>query len=81
MPESSIDRLVAVYLSELNVHVAAYGTFLVILLGLYYVQRTLTQVIQDFRPILKLNDLDMDFFRQLGLIEYTEKGKKLLPDS
>jgi len=58
------DGLVGVYLSELNVHVAAYGTFLVILLGSYYVQRTLTQVIQDFRPILKLNDLEFQKFSE-----------------
>lgn len=54
----------AVYLSELNIYASIFGTFFIILLGSYYVQRTLTQVIQNFRPILKLDDMEFKKFSE-----------------
>ena len=59
----ALDGLVTVYISELNVYLS-FGTFFMILFGSYYVQRTLSKVVQNFRPILKLDDLQFQKFSE-----------------
>ena len=58
----AFDGLMTVYVLELNVYVASFGTFFIILLGSYYVQRTLDKMIQNFREMLKMDDLHFKSF-------------------
>ncbi|MCK4669125.1 hypothetical protein KAT21_03275 [Candidatus Bathyarchaeota archaeon] len=51
----ALDGLVTVYLSE-QTSLSGYATFFLIFIGSYYVQRTLGDLIQKFRPMLRLND-------------------------
>lgn len=58
------DGLMTVYLSALNLYVTIFGTLFVILYGSYYVQRTLIGVTRNFRPILKLDDVEFQEFSE-----------------
>ena len=67
----ALDGLITVYISELNVYLS-FGTLFMILFGSYYVQRTLSKIIQNFRPMLKLDDLQFQkFSERLKQISYS----------
>jgi hypothetical protein len=51
----TLDGLTTIYLLEPNFYILHFGMFFLILIGSYYVQRTLSNVIQSFRPMLKLD--------------------------
>ncbi len=60
----ALDGLMTVYVSELNVYLSMFGTFFLILFGSYYVPQILAKGIQDFRPMLKLDDLQFQKFSE-----------------
>ncbi len=60
----ALDGLMIVYVSELSVYLSMFGTFFLIFLGSYYVPSTLSKAIQDFRPILKMDDLRFQKFSE-----------------
>jgi hypothetical protein len=67
----ALDGLITVYISELNVYLS-FGTLFMILFGSHYVQRTLSKIIQNFRPMLKLDDLQFQkFSERLKRISYS----------
>jgi len=59
----ALDGLTVAYVLELNVYLSIFGTFFIILFGSYYIQRTLSNLIQNFRPMIELDDLQ---FRRLS---------------
>jgi len=68
----ALDGLMTVYVSELNVYLSMFGTFFLILFGSYYVPRTLGKGIQNFRPMLKLDDLQFQkFSKRLARCRYS----------
>ena len=58
------DGLMTDYLLDLNVHLPYFGTSFLILFGSYFVQNKLSQLIQDFRPMLKLDDREFQKFAE-----------------
>ena len=65
-----VDGLVSTYLFALNIYVRNFGMLFLILIGSYYVQYTLKKIISDFRPMLKLDDLQYQKF-SVKLERYT----------
>ncbi len=53
----ALDGLTAAYMLELNVYLSIFGTFFIILFGSYYIQRTLSNLVRNFRPMIELDDL------------------------
>lgn len=51
------DGLMVSYLFELRIYPILFGTGFIILIGTYMVQRTLSNLIQNIRPLLKLEDI------------------------
>ena len=58
----ALDGLMTDYILALNGHLSIFGTFFLILFGSYYVPLTLSNVIQNFRPMLRLDDLQFQKF-------------------
>lgn len=58
----ALDGLTANYLERLSLHLPYFCTFFLILLGSYFVQTKLSQIIQDFRPMLKLDEKEFQTF-------------------
>lgn len=68
----AVDGLATAYISELNVYLSILGTFFMVFFGSYYVQRMLGKIIQNFRPMLKLDDLGFQkFSERLKRISYS----------
>ena len=68
----ALDGLMMFYISEPNVYLMLFGTSFIILFGSYHVQRTLSKVIQDFRPMLRLDDLQFQkFSERLERVSYS----------
>jgi MFS family permease len=68
----AIDGMLMVYLLNVNVYLSLFGTSFIILFGSYYVQRTQKDVVQNFRPMLKLDDLHFQrFFQRLKRFSYS----------
>lgn len=66
------DGLMTTYVSELNVSLSIFGTFFMVLFGSYYVQRTLGDIIRNFRPMLQLDDTQFQkFSERLGRYSYS----------
>ena len=57
-----IDGLTTTYLLELDIYIRNFGMFFLILIGSYYVQGTLRKIIQNFRPMLKMDTLQYQEF-------------------
>lgn len=51
----SIDDLTYDYLLNINQYVLNFGMLLLILMGSYHVQKTTNKIIQDFKPLLKMD--------------------------
>ena len=58
----ALDGLIVDYALNMNVYLAVFGTFFIILFGAYMVQHKLNSAIQDFRPMLKLDNLEFQKF-------------------
>jgi hypothetical protein len=56
----TIDGLMIEYVFDMNVYLGYFVTSFIILFGSYFVQQKLSNIIQDFRPILKLNNLEFE---------------------
>ena len=54
----ALDGLLTNYIFDLNAYLTYFGTPFLILFGSYFVQHKLSNVIQDFRPMLKLDDIE-----------------------
>ena len=52
----ALDGLMTNYILDLNRYLPYFGTSFLILFGSYFVQNKLDQIIQDFRPMLRLDD-------------------------
>ena len=59
----ALDGLMMSYISNLRIYLMIFGTSLVILFGSYMMQRELNNLIQNFRPMLKL---DYPLFRKFS---------------
>jgi len=51
----AVNGLTTTYLFAVNIYVRIFGMLFLILIGSYYVQYTLRKIIQNFRPMLKLD--------------------------
>ena len=51
----SLNGLTTTYLLALNIYIRNFGMLFLILIGSYYVQHTLRKIIQNFRPMLKMD--------------------------
>lgn len=51
----SIDGLADNYLFSINNYILNFGMFLLILMGSYQVQKTINKILQDFKPLLKMD--------------------------
>jgi MFS family permease len=60
----ALDGLTANYIERLSVHLPYFCTFFLIFLGSYFVQTKLGQIIQDFRPMLKLDEKQFQKFSE-----------------
>jgi sensor histidine kinase YesM len=60
----ALDGLTANYIQRLSFHLPYFCTFFLILLGSYFVQTKLSQIIQDFRPMLKLDEKEFQKFSE-----------------
>jgi uncharacterized protein YacL len=58
----ALDGLTTNYIERLTAYVPYFFTFFLILLGSYFVQTKLGQIIQDFRPMIKLGDKEFQKF-------------------
>ena len=68
----SIDGLMTNYILDLNAYPAYFGTSFIILFGSYFVQHKLSSIIQIFRPMLKLDDMEFQkFSRRLKRVSYS----------
>lgn len=68
----AIDGLVLAFAADLNAYLNLFGTFFIILFGSYFVQRTQRDVVQNFRPMLKLDDHQFnEFFQRLKRYSYS----------
>ena len=52
----AFDGLIIDYILNINVYLAFFGTLFIIFVGSYFVQHKLKSAIQDFRPMLKLDN-------------------------
>ncbi len=60
----SLDGLTMSYVLELHIYPILFGMGILILFGTYMTQRTLSDLIQNVRPILKLDDLQFQKFHE-----------------
>ena len=60
----ALDGLLTNYIMDLNVYLGYFGTSFIILFGSYFVQNKLGQIIQDFRPMLKLDTKEFQRFSE-----------------
>ena len=60
----ALDGLLTNYIMDLNVYSGYFGTSFIILFGSYFVQNKLEQIIQDFRPMLKLDNKQLQKFSE-----------------
>ncbi len=58
----ALDGLIMEYALDMNVYLTHFGTSFIILFGSYVVQQKLSNVIQDFRPMLKLDNIEFQKF-------------------
>jgi hypothetical protein len=58
----ALDGLMIDYILDMNVILGYFGTSFIILFGSYIVQQKLSDTIQDFRPMLKLNNIEFEKF-------------------
>jgi hypothetical protein len=58
----ALDGLIIDYALNMNVYLAVFGTSFIILFGAYMVQHKLSNAIQDFRPMLKLDNTEFQKF-------------------
>ena len=58
----ALDGLIIDYALDMNVYLAYFGPSFIILFGSYIVQHKLSNVIQDFRPMLKLDNIEFQKF-------------------
>jgi hypothetical protein len=58
----SIDGLTTNYLLSINNYILNFGMLLLILMGSYQVQKTVRKIIQDFKPMLKMDVLQYQQF-------------------
>jgi hypothetical protein len=56
------DDLIMGYTLNMNVYLGHFGTSFIILYGSYVVQHKLRNIIQDFRPMLKLDNIEFQTF-------------------
>ena len=59
-----LDGLMTNYISDLNVHLPYLSTSFLVLFCSYFVQNKLGQIIQDFRPMLKLDEKEFQKFSE-----------------
>ena len=68
----ALDGLMTDYILDLNVYPNYFGTSFIILFGSYFVQYKLSSIIQVFRPMLKLDDMEFQkFSRRLERVGYS----------
>ena len=68
----TLDGLMANYISDVNAYLTYFGTSFLILFGSYFVQQKLSSIIQDFRPILKLDSMKFQkFSERLERVSYS----------
>lgn len=60
----ALDGLTTNYLDRLTLYLPYFFTFFLIFLGSYFVQTKLSQIIQDFRPMLKLDEKEFQKFSE-----------------
>lgn len=60
----ALDGLMISYILNLSIYLMLFGTSFLILFGSYMVQRELNNLIQNFRPMLKLDDLQFQKFSE-----------------
>jgi hypothetical protein len=58
----AIDGLTDNYLFNINRYVLNFGMFLLILMGSYQVQKTVNKIIQDFKPLIKMDTSQYQIF-------------------
>ena len=59
-----LDGLMTNYIERLSFHLPYFCTFFLIFFGSYFVQTKLGQIIQDFRPMLKLDEKEFHKFSE-----------------
>ncbi len=68
----TLDGLMTDYILDVNAYLTYFGTSFLILFGSYFVQHKLSDVIQDFRPMLKLDDTEFHkFSERLERVSYS----------
>lgn len=68
----ALDGLMIDYILALNAYLTYLGTPFLILFGSYFVQHKLSNVIQDFRSMLKLDDIEFQkFSERLKRVSYS----------
>ncbi len=68
----ALDGLMTNYILDLNAYLTYFGTAFLILFGSYFVQHKLSNVIQDFRPMLKLHAMEFQkFSERLERVSYS----------
>lgn len=60
----ALDGLPTNYIERLSFYLPYFCTFFLILFGSYFVQKKLSQIIQDFRPMLKLDEKEFQKFSE-----------------
>ena len=58
----SLDGLMIEYVLDMSIYLGYFATSFIILFGSYIVQQKLSNIIQDFHPILKLNNIEFQKF-------------------
>jgi hypothetical protein len=68
----TLDGLMIFYITNLSIYLGIFGTSFIVLLGSYIVPRELSNLIQNFRPMLKLDDtLFQKFSERLERYSYS----------
>jgi len=58
----SLDGLMIEYVLDMSIYLGYFATSFIILFGSYIVQQKLSNIIQDFRPMLKLDNIEFQKF-------------------
>ena len=58
----ALDGLIIGYILDVSIYLAVFGTSFLILFGSYMVQHKLSNAVQDFRPMLKLDNAEFQKF-------------------
>jgi len=78
----TLDGLMIDYVLDMNVYLGYFGTTFIILYGSYVVQQKLSNIIKDFRPMLKLDNIEFqEFIKRLERTSGMDVSLGILADA